>query len=53
MEATLKIRCIGRLSITFNWCSAEADTQPYLTIKSKGSLAVLGPAHDKPSSRAE
>lgn len=43
MAAILKIRRVWKLSTTFNWHSTEADTQPYLSVKSKGSLLVLGP----------
>lgn len=53
MAATLKIRYIWKLSTTFNWHSAEADTQPYQSVKSKGSAPVLGPVQDEPSSSAE
>lgn len=41
MAATLQIMCIWKLSATFNWHSEEADIQPYLSVKSKGSLPVL------------
>lgn len=51
MSATPKIRCIWKLSATFNWYSAEADIPPYLSLKNKGSLPVLGP--DEPSSSTE
>lgn len=53
MAATLKIRCVWKLSTTFNWYSAEADVQPYLSVKSKGSLLVLGPVQDELSSSTE
>lgn len=53
MAAPFKIRSIWKLSTTFNCHSAEADTQPYLSAKSKGSLPVLGPVQDKPRSSAE
>lgn len=53
MAATLKIRYIWKLSTTFNWHSAEADTQPYQSVKSKGSAPVLRPVQDEPSSSAE
>lgn len=53
MAAPFKIRSIWKLSTTFNCHSAEADTQPYLSVKSKGSLPVLGPMQDEPHSSAE